>query len=298
MRTYQIIVSVMLALLLWPQLCLAEDSAHDADLSVAPVVRQYPVTQLSTTSAAAIFTIKNTHAWASLNLLDITLEGTNFDEFSIGGHNCYAPLTAGSSCDVPVSFAPLTRGSKNAELRIHSDDAETPVLTAYLTNLISPLVEAQGRMPPVLASNDIPETMLAGENYTLLWTLEGYHEDYFSYAVLFDCTDETDCGASYIDDSKFAESAVLSAVSVTPGDWTYHGTATQLHTYEWNFTVPALRADNITPWAGTDIVVRLYRKSNIDAERINTSVSLLIPGNQSLRYYGTSGRRILKTIDP
>ena len=301
MRTYSIIVSTMLVLLLVPAVGQAADSAHDADLSVSPVVRQYPVTQLSTTSVAAIFTIKNTHASVSLTLGTITLAGANSGEFSIGSHSCSnTTLTAGNSCDVPVSFAPLTRGSKNAELRIPSDDAETPVLTAYLTNLISPLVEAQGRMPPVLSANSIPETMQAGQTYTLSWTLEGYHEDYFSYAVLFDCTGETDCGASYGDASKFAESTILLPTTVSAGNWTYHGVATRLHTYEWNFTVPATRADLISPWnvAGTDIVVRLYRRSDIDNARNNNSASLLIPGNQSSRYYDASGRRILKTIIP
>ena len=118
--------------------------------------------------------------------------------------------------------------------------------------------------------------------------------------MLFDCTGETDCGASYGDASKFEESPILSPTAVSAGNWTYHGVATRLHTYEWNFTVPATRADLISPWnvAGTDIVVRLYRRSDIDNARNNNSASLLIPGNQSSRYYDASGRRILKTIIP
>ncbi len=303
MKKVIVITSGFLALLFSSTLSMAivaADSAQDPDLSVSPVMRQYPVTTLSSSSAPALFTIKNTHASQSRSLGTIALAGVHSGEFAIGAHSCsLRTLPPGESCSVPVSFAPLSRGTKNAELRIPSDDAESPVLTAYLTNLISPIVEAQKRMPPVLASSTIPETLQAGQSYTIAWTVEGYHDDYTSYAVLFDCTDSADCGASYNDPSKFTESGVQSAVSVTQGNWTYRGVQTRLFAYEWNFTVPATRSGGGL-WAesGTDIVARIYRKSDVDAERNNSSVSLLIPGNQSSRYYDTSGRRILKTIIP
>ena len=44
--------------------------------------------------------------------------------------------------------------------------------------------------------------------------------------------------------------------------------------------------------------MRFFYKNEIDAERNKPSVSLLIPGNQSLEYYDTAGRRIVKTIIP
>ncbi|MDG5466809.1 choice-of-anchor D domain-containing protein [Deltaproteobacteria bacterium IMCC39524] len=290
-----LICSVILA----PSLVFAVDSAQDADLTINPIVIQYKQLQLSTTSAASTFTITNMGV-SDRTVSTVSLAGVDANEFVIGTHSCSAAtLSSGQSCDVPVSFAPKTRGTKNAELRISTDDSETPVLTAYVTNYTSAIVEAQRRLPPVLATNSLPESMQASNEYTLSWTLEGYHDSYYSYAVLFDCTGETDCGAFYSDASKFAESGPLSPASVTQGNWTYHGAATKLHTYEWNFTVPVNRADS-SAWdvVGTDIVLRIYRKSDIDNERASSSVSLLIPGNQSDRYYDTAGRRLLKTIVP
>jgi hypothetical protein len=92
----------------------------------------------------------------------------------------------------------------------------------------------------------------------------------------------------------------VAAGSVTPGKWTYNGAQTKSYNYSWNFTVPSTREGGAA-WAalpGTEIVVRLYFKNEIDAERNKPSVSLLIPGNQSLEYYDTAGRRIVKTIIP
>jgi hypothetical protein len=196
-------------------------------------------------------------------------------------------------------------------LRIPSDDPETPVLTAFVTNARNPLTEAQTRMAPVLSASTIPEAMKAGESYALTWSLEGYpmtaaptgyENDYVTYIALFDCTGITDgsCGAYYSDTSRFAEAGPLTATSVTAGKWTYNGAQTKSYNYSWNFTVPSTREGG-TAWAalpGTEIVVRLYFKNEIDAERNKPSVSLLIPGNQSLEYYDTAGRRIVKTIIP
>ena len=294
-------ISIVLILLLGSiNVAYAVDSSDDADLTVTPVVRQFSVTALGSESAPAIFTIKNNHASATRSLGEIMLSGVNTDEFIVGVHSCsFKTLQPGESCNVPVIFRPLRRGTKVAELQIPSDDAETPVLTAFLTNNVSSIVEAQERMPPTLSSCNIPETMQAGQAYTLSWILEGYHDNYTSYAVLFDCTEESDCGASYGDDSKFAMSPVAYATSISSGNWSYHDSLTQSFNYEWNFTIPASREDG-SPWSGTgtDIVVRIYIKSNIDVERNNGSTSLLIPGNQSERYYDTSGRRVLKTIVP
>ena len=139
------LIFVWLLLAIMPAVpVLAADSAEDADLSVTPVIRQFPVTTLGTTSTAAEFTIKNNHATDSRTLGTIILDGTNASEFVIGSHACSgATLAAGESCSVPVSFAPLTRGTKVAELRIPSNDSETPVLTAYVTNTSDTLSEAQ-----------------------------------------------------------------------------------------------------------------------------------------------------------
>jgi hypothetical protein len=46
------------------------------------------------------------------------------------------------------------------------------------------------------------------------------------------------------------------------------------------------------------VVVRFYRKNEVDIPRNNSSMSLLIPGKLSDVYYDTAGRRIVKKIVP
>jgi hypothetical protein len=164
-------------------------------------------------------------------------------------------------------------------------------------------------MPPVLTGFEVLDStstghtgdLVANQSYTLTWSLEGYHSDYTSNLVLFDCTGINDgtCGDSYGDATRFAESGNQEPASVAAGSWQFGGVVTQRFTYTWSFTVP-LKRENGSDWptGGTDIVVRFYNKSEVDQERNKGSVSLLVPGNLASEYYDTTGRRIVKRITP
>ena len=276
---------------------LAAQSAQDPDISVTPVVRQFPVTVIGTPSTPAVFTITNRSS-GSLSLGTIEMAGTNPTEFEIASTDCPAALTAGADCTVSVDFKPASTGTKSAYLRIPFGSS-AKILSAFLTNSAGAVAEAQERMPPVLSAVNIPETMTAGTLYDLSWTLEGYNDSYTSYAVMFDCTGISDgsCGNAYGDTTRFAESTVLDPTTTTAGNWQYSGVTSKAFTYHWSFN-PDTRSGGapfaVTP--GTDVVVRFYLKSNIDTARGSASVSLLIPGNQASSYYDTAGRRIVKKI--
>lgn len=291
-----------LMLLLSAAPAFAVDAVQDPDISVTPVVIQFPITTLGTSSTPAIFTITN-NSGSALSLGSRSLSGVNPTEFTLGTTDCGAFLAAGASCTVAASFSPNAttgKGTKSAALLIPYGSGKT--LTAFLTNGTSPAVEAQRRMPAVLADVVIPETMTGGTAYPLTWTLEGYGDAYTSIAVMFDCTGVSDgtCGNNYSDPTKFAESVPFTQTVGTRGKLIYSGIVTKQFVFSWNYTIPATRtwADS-APWAvspGTDIVVRFYQISDVDAARNNPNVSLLIPGNQAMRYYDTAGRRILKSI--
>ena len=288
----------------------AELSVQNYNVSVIPVSREYPVTQLSTDSAPSNFTITN-HTTSGISIGNIALAGINADEFVIDTHSCAnTTMAAGASCSVPVMFHPLTRGTKHAELRIETDRSDTPVLTAFLSNSISSVVEARRRMPPVLSSINIPASMEAGTIPTITWTLEGYHAGYKTYAALFDCTGKAagECGNNFGSQERFyppnplppEELVYLTEPVEAPGEWTYRGAATRKYTYTWNYnSVPLTRADD-SAWDanGTEIVMRIYQLEESDAARDAKSVSLLIPGSPDINYYDTSGRRIVTTITP
>lgn len=289
----------MMLLPLATAFAIGAPSAQDDKISVSPVVRQFPVTAIGESSAPATFTISNISG-ADLSIFVIDLAGVNAAEFEISANNCPASLTAGTGCSVAVRFKPASKGTKSAYLRINSGSATTPLLAAFVTNSAGSTVEAQQRMPAVLSAVSIPEPMTAGVSYPLTWTLEGYHDSYSSYAVMFDCTGVAagTCGDSYTNPEKFAESDVLTPTATEAGDWSYSGVTAKKFTYSWNFNAPAKRAD-ATDWAadpGSNIVVRFYLKSDVDLARGSRSVSLLIPGNPATTCYDTAGRRIVKKI--
>jgi hypothetical protein len=280
----------------------ATNSAQDADVMVDPVIRYFPVTTFGTESAAAQFTVNNKNTTQAKVLGAISLDGAGADQFDLAADTCSGVTLAagGGSCTFSVKFKPTGRGDKWANVLIPSNDAETPILTAFVSNCEVPATEAQRRMPPVLVALTVPDTMVAGHTYTLTWSLQGYNTSYSSNLVMFDCTDVTsDCGANYGDSTRFVDSGSLNPVSVTTGDWDIDGISDQQFNYTWNFTVPATRSDG-SGWstAGTEIVVRFYNKDDIDQERGRGKVSLLIPGNLAGEYYDTAGRRIVKRIAP
>jgi len=297
------IILLLLALLaLAPRVRAAATSAQDPDIAVTPVVRLFPVTALGGESAPASFTITNSNATQTRTLGALSLSGPDASQFALDAAPCSgASLAAnGGSCTVSVKFRPTSRGSKGAMLLIPSDAPDTPAIAAFVTNAEEAASEARRRMPPVLTSVSIPDTMAPGATYSLTWSLEGYHEDYTSYMVLFDCTGvASDCGANYGDASRFAESDNGHSVSVTAGNWQFSGVSDHRFNYSWSFKVPDRREDG-TDWpaGGTDIVVRFYCKDDIDQERNRGSVSLMIPGNLAGEYYDTTGRRIVKRIVP
>ena len=280
-------------------LALHTQSEADTDLSVSPSSRLFGVEELNNCSSSTpvLFTVKNSGT-ASRTPGPLELDGPNADELSLGTDGCSGQtLTSGATCTVEVKFCPKTVGSKAATLLIPSDDPETPVLTAFLHNHEARSEEAWRRLPPILYSLSVPEVMSAGGTYTLAWSLLGYDVSYQSSIVFFDCTGITDgsCGADY--NSRFAESTPLTPDSSENGDWTYNGVRSKKFNFGYSFQVPGTRAGG-APWSssGTDIVIRFYSKDEADLDAGKGSLSLLVPGNLSSRYYDSEGRRILRTI--
>jgi hypothetical protein len=259
-----------------------------------------------------VFTVTNHNETETRQLGDLRLSGPPDEtlEFELGTDNCSGEILdakggSHNSCTVEVKFRPTSRGTKWANLLIPSNDDETQTLAAFVSNHEATHTQCCRRMPPVLARVDVPETMQANHTYTLTWSQEGYHDNYTSNIALFDCTgiSNNTCGDNYDDATRFAQSGNIEPTPpVLPGNWQFSGVRTKLFNYEWNFTVPATRtwATGNPPWdsEGTEIVVRFYRKNDCDMARNNSSMSLLIPGNQSDVYYDKAGRRIVKQIIP
>ncbi|MBF0621599.1 MAG: hypothetical protein HQL54_06695 [Magnetococcales bacterium] len=159
--------------------------------------------------------------------------------------------------------------------------------------------EAERRVPPVLNALELPGQLVAGESYTLRWSLLGYHDSYMSAAVTFNCEEAPagECGKYYRDhhesSGKIDPMPDPDTDEVgTETDWDYSGIKAREFLYEFNFVAPDVDAP-------TEMVIRFYRISDIDEGAGNTAISLLVPGGlPNVGYYDTAGRRISVEVVP
>ncbi len=261
----------------------------DTDISIDPVMRQYPVTPLNANSIEQSFTITNTGT-GSLTIVAPAIGGLHADQFTISSDTCNgATLTAGSSCTVGVKFVPTSQGTRVARVDIPLSDSR--VISGFVTNSEASVGQAKRRMPPVLYSVSIPESMEVNQPHTLSWTLQGYDDNYRSLIAIFNCNGISDnsCGSIYGDNME--NSGLIAYDSVTPSAWTYQGNSANDYSYSYTFT-----PSSATFTQDTQIVIRFYHVNDMDTNAGKNSLSLVIPGNLAGSYYDTEGRRIAKTV--
>jgi len=96
------------------------------DIAVTPGTKNYGDVLIGS-SSPQIFTVTN-EGTGDLSVTSSSLTGTHSGEYSITSGGGSFIITPGSSHDIEVSFNPVSAGSKNAVLRIQSDDPdENPV---------------------------------------------------------------------------------------------------------------------------------------------------------------------------
>ena len=273
---------------------LAEKSAADTTIEVNPTTYNYGSVAVDGASDPVVYTVRNRGS-SPITLGAVTLSGAHGDQYALSDNQCdYAVLNAGDGCTVNVTYKPTARGHKQALLNIPSNTPNTPVLQAFLASREDLYTETSRRLPPVLASLNIPETMQAGQTYHLEWSLLGYHDGYKSNIVLFDCsTDADNCGANYYDETRFDASGNIDPVRSNQGVWSHKGVYSTEYHYSYDFTPSTSRFNK-----ATDIVVRIYRKNTEDEAAGRGALSLIIPGNLSEHYYDTDGRRLKKVVVP
>lgn len=151
--------------------------------------------------------------------------------------------------------------------------------------------EAARRLPPVLYSLDFPETLVSGETVNIKWSVLGYHNEYQSGVILYDCSGRTNnCGTG--SHAPYDTSGLVTHISkVDSSVWKYGGHPASVFEFEYSFEAPVVSAT-------TDLVVRFGQISGEDYLNSLQPTSLLIPGNLSERYDGNTGRKIVKAVSP
>jgi len=115
------------------------------NLTVDPTSYDFGSVTIGSSSAPQTFTISNTGT-ADLHISDIALsDTTNYSLDVNGGINpCGSTtptITSDGSCTVTVTFSPFSKGIKDANLTINSDDPDTPTVNESLNGTGIPLVE-------------------------------------------------------------------------------------------------------------------------------------------------------------
>jgi hypothetical protein len=270
----------------------AVKSAQSTALDINPSISYFKAVAAHATADSASISVENIGS-NEITISNVSLSDGDVMAYSVVQNNCTGTtLAAGEACDIEVSYQPDSRGYKQAILNVHSDAPDTPILQAFLTSKEGRYRQASRRLPPVLYAVNVPETLTSGQTYTLEWTLLGYHDDYMTSMVMFDCTGVTNgtCGSNYSDDTKFYETGAVTSHANLTSSWSYDDVYAKEFKYQAEFT-PDFSSER-------QIVIRFYRLNSDDQQAGTDGLSLLIPGNLAASYYDKEGRRLQKKIVP
>jgi hypothetical protein len=131
------------------------------NISVDPLSVSFGNVNVGSISARTV-TVQNIGT-ADLTISSITITGTDAGEFS--QTNTCAILASGESCAVTVTFNPTSAGTKNAVLRISSNDPDTPIVDVPLSGT--------GIYNITVSTPNGGETWQTGTTQTISWTYTG-----------------------------------------------------------------------------------------------------------------------------
>ena len=265
----------------------ADEIANGTDpttpsLTIAPAVYLF-----GTNEGIKTFQVTNTGS-GEITLSQATLEDGESDRFLITSDLCNeVTLAHNEECNITVSFPSSSGESLSTTLNVSN-------VRAFIYNYESQESEASRRLPPVINDLNISESMNVGEDYNLTFSIVGYDNSYKTYMAFFNCenTQEGECGDSYNSSERFDQALELQPYLVEQSTWSYNGEVANEFHYSYVFTPSS---DDFND-GNTSIVIRFYYKTDNDEVEGDASISLIIPGNLSEKYYDTSGRKIEKTI--
>jgi alpha-tubulin suppressor-like RCC1 family protein len=97
-------------------------------IAVSPASLMFNYEKIGTASGAQTLTVTNTGS-AALSISSVTLGGANQPAFQLN-NGCTAPVAAGNSCSITVTFDSPGAGNKSAQVTITSNAAGSPTIVA------------------------------------------------------------------------------------------------------------------------------------------------------------------------
>lgn len=133
--------------------------------------------------------------------------------------------------------------------------------------------QAQHRLPPVIYSVDIPQTVRGGRSYTYEWSIMGYHNDY-------------DCIIEIKDENgNRLVNHVARSIDSEQGQYRWGDIRSERFFYEVDLTLN-IQQDQ-------DLTVRFYARPDDDPIEDQSFLSCIVPGGSGYRAGDTTGRKIL-----
>lgn len=289
----------------------AVDSEQNNNLMISPVMNHFGPLPLGTDSPSKTITVTNNTGARVRITAQPSIAGTHANQFTLVSEDCPNRLNSGASCTITVRFSPTSLGSKMAYVSVGLDNADTPVLTAFLSNEEDVPTEAERRFPPVLTEVKVlqgateidlsTEALAVGQSYTLKWKMLGYDDIYTAYPAFFDCGNNvptTACGSDFnarIGSIDAAE--ILDDTGEEQVYWRYQTENAKYYEFSQPFTITS---NDIAGSAGAYYVaLRFYYKNATDIAAKDSAISLLAPANilgfssgGNSGYVGSDGRRL------
>ncbi|MCP4104896.1 MAG: choice-of-anchor D domain-containing protein [Desulfobacteraceae bacterium] len=101
-----------------------QQGTGNSDISIMPGSHAFGPVYSETSSSPLTFEVTNTGA-SNLIMAPVEITGTNAAAFSIVQNNCsWQPVGPSEKCSFDVVFSPTSKGSKNANLEIQSNDPD------------------------------------------------------------------------------------------------------------------------------------------------------------------------------
>lgn len=279
-----------------------EDAGGTADLP--PTTRFQPQTLQIDPDTAGDKTL-SLHIGNDIDLTNraVTIEGPNASDFTepTAGYGCDSSMTAGSSCDLSVTY---TKPSTVPEAGISAlvslkNSAGDLISTAAIMSHEGDANEAARRIPDVISDLTIP-ALTAGSAATISWSQTGYQSDLKTMVYAFECTasngpvsagGDGTCGEDP-STSTNTPTALTGTVVTAANSWRLGTAQAKQRDFTWSYT----------PTSSGTVVLRFFTGSTMDIEAGNDAISLLVPGGlagagSAFNHFDTVGRRISATVN-
>ncbi|WOH38137.1 cadherin repeat domain-containing protein [Thalassotalea fonticola] len=245
---------------------------------------------------------------SNTNIKPLEIGAIAQNDFFVTNDSCSnATLNENEQCTFTVqTFDPENISSditvNNGIVTISSNNTDSPTFnlfvalgesdTSELSTSETVQEKAQRKVPPVVKNIVITSI---GDDYTVNFELDGYHDEYQAGFGFFDCAlpiNNESCATSLENKIVSTQATFDNDTGTSPGSfsYTYNSETSSSLTFPYSATVD-LSAYSDT--GSNDLVLRFYYKAPVDSAAGNQWISAIIPGGQGYISIDGLSRKII-----